>query len=217
MSLDYRTLPFPATWPGKATPSYQRKRSQFKSNWGGTLALLERELRHLNAKDVTLAIGVQDRDIRLDGGVRADARIREPGVVLSFRSGPDQLTFPCDTYDYWQDNVRAIALALQALRTVDRYGVQQGRQYQGFKALPSSTSPVRTSREAAQFIVSMSGSVNGNEADDVARVLIDRAHAQRLYRMAANREHPDRGGDTAQFAELQSCKRTLEQHHGCNL
>jgi len=32
--------------------------------------------------------------------------------------------------------VRAIALALEALRKVDRYGVRSGSQYAGFKALP---------------------------------------------------------------------------------
>jgi hypothetical protein len=35
-------------------------------------------------------------------------------------------------------NVRAIALALEALRKVDRYGVtKRGEQYAGWKALPS--------------------------------------------------------------------------------
>lgn len=40
--------------------------------------------------------------------------------------------FATDQYEKWEHNVRAIALTLEALRAVDRYGATQGRQYAGF-------------------------------------------------------------------------------------
>lgn len=40
------------------------------------------------------------------------------------------LSYPCDTFTTLQDNLRVIALALEALRMVDRYGVtRRGEQY----------------------------------------------------------------------------------------
>lgn len=193
MSLDYRTLPF---------------RSRFKANWGGTLGLLEREIRHLNGKDVTLAIGVTPREVRIDGGVRADARIREPGVVLSFRSGADQMTFPCDTYDFWQDNARAVALALEALRAVDRHGVQQGRQYQGFKALPASTNPTLSTERAAEILRLYSAS------DPLASSLA----AKDSVRAARSYTHPDaRGGDRTEWDRVQLAADRVGAHFGVQL
>lgn len=50
----------------------------------------------------------------------------------------DELSYPCDSCDNWQHNVRSIALALQALRAVDRYGVtRRAEQYRGWGKLPA--------------------------------------------------------------------------------
>lgn len=46
-----------------------------------------------------------------------------------------RMVLATDTYEHWQANVRAIALTLEALRAVDRYGATQGRQYAGFQQL----------------------------------------------------------------------------------
>jgi hypothetical protein len=208
--LEYRTAPLPTTWPGKSNG--ERGNSPFKSDWGATLSLLERELRHLNAHDVVLAIGVLAAHIRNDGGVRADARIREPGVVLSFTSGPDRLSFPCDRFNFWQDNVRAIALALEALRKVDRYGVQSGRQYQGFKALPGAgQSSIGMSTDAAALVLS---ALTG----DPPMPMTTRAGAAReAVRSARAKAHPDRGGDRLIWDDVNQAAAILSAHHGVPL
>lgn len=210
MALAYRTTPLPEVWPAK---EHRTKRpAPFKANWGGTLDLLEREIRHLNGRDVTLAIGVTPGDIRVDGCVRAAARVRNPAVVLTFRAGPDQLSFPCDRFNFWQDNVRAIALALEALRKVDRYGVQAGRQYQGFRALGAGTVAPRTPAQAAERVARFTG------FDFDADVVLQVADAARdAIRHAHLRVHPDRGGTNGDFADPQECKRILSAHHGASL
>lgn len=48
----------------------------------------------------------------------------------------DTFQFAVDKFPSWQDNLRAIALGLEALRKVERYGfVKDDEQYTGFKAL----------------------------------------------------------------------------------
>lgn len=131
--ITYRPI---TIWPGKRTQ--HRQRAKFTAKWSQTLELLDRELWHIGAQSIVLQMECDERDIRRDGVPRSDARPRGPGVILSFERGRSgHVSFPCDRYSDWQDNVRAIALSLEALRSVDRYGVtQSGEQYRGWAALP---------------------------------------------------------------------------------
>lgn len=144
------------SWPGALTKN--RKRSQFDSSLSSTLEVLRRELRYLGARGVVLQIALQEKDFRIDGYPRATARPDHPGIIISFASSNvgDQ-SYPCDTYQSWQDNLRAVALALEALRKVERYGVdKRGARYAGFKALPSGIvlPPLMSREEAAEVIAS---------------------------------------------------------------
>lgn len=48
----------------------------------------------------------------------------------------DAYQFAVDTFVHWQDNLRAIALGMEALRKVARYGIVKGNeQYSGWKQL----------------------------------------------------------------------------------
>src|SRR5947208_1880483 len=79
---------------------------------------------------------VTESDIRLDGRPRARAVASHPGVVLAFDSRHGPLKYAVDTFDRWQDNLRAIALGLEHLRAVDRYGVtRRGEQYTGWRQI----------------------------------------------------------------------------------
>jgi hypothetical protein len=186
-------------WPGDLTPEWLRKRSPFSAPFGSTLQVLGRELDNLNAQRPVLQVALRDRDIRLDGKPRADARASHPGVILGYSrrgkskrfsspaharsflaevaglvtSAPDELLyrkaaqfahpdketgshekflkvkeahrlltaddtfqFAVDMFPSWQDNLRAIALGLEALRKVERYGIaNRGEQYAGWAQL----------------------------------------------------------------------------------
>lgn len=104
-------------WPGEPTPWSRRQSAPFRSSWSSTLEVLERELRVISAKARVLQVDIAERYFRIDGYPRADARSNGPGVILTFDAFGGSLSYPCDTFDDWQDNVRAIALALEALRT----------------------------------------------------------------------------------------------------
>lgn len=110
-------------------------RSQFRGSYGKTLKDLERELDHLDAHSITIQAGFPNSKIRNDGWPYSSARPEHPGVVLQFQRGKDVLTFRSLKFSTFEENLRAIALTMDALRRVDRYGVVEGEQYQGFKQI----------------------------------------------------------------------------------
>ena len=200
-------------WPGKPTASYARRRSPFRAGWTQTSTLLDRELAQQRARQVVLQMYVRERDIRNDGMIRADARPDQPGVVLSFEGKYGPVQMPCDRFFDWQDNVRAIALSLEALRTVDRYGVtQKGEQYAGWKALPAAAGVLATPEEAARLIAKETG---WDTPDRWSTPILNSAEQfQSAYRAAAQRVHPDKGGMHEAWITLQRAVDILKRHHG---
>lgn len=189
----YLTIRPLTEWRGDRTPAGRRKAHNFLPfpsallagdiPWSETLVLLDRELSFLNAETVVLQVQVTERDIRLDGQLRADARPSDPAVRLLFDSKHGPLTYQCDRFATWKDNARAIALGLEALRKVERYGItEHGEQYKGWLAIESGT-PAVSPREVFAAVI-------GQGVDAADRSLSDRD----LWRRARAEAHPDRNG-----------------------
>lgn len=209
--LEYRVIKLPDQWPGTPTPSYQRGRPPFKAMWAQTLKDLRREVAMLGGRDVTIALDVSDFDLRNDGQLRANARPKSPAVILGFKNNKgDRFEFPCDRFGFWQDNLDAIARAMQDLRRIDRYGVKAGKQYEGFKALPERATETLTAQAAAKFISKVSGYGD-------AVILSLASSARDAIRVAQSRSHPDRGGNIDDFTLIGRCKIALELHFGAPL
>lgn len=206
MTFEYRVIPLPAVWPGRSTPDWERRRSPFKSVPGKALRLLAREIGMLNGTNVRIAIDVAPDRIRQDGMLYANARARTPAVIVLFDTPRATLQFPCDTFTFWESNVDAVARALEALRLVDRYGVQQGAQYTGFKALPASTAPTMTAEAAAVILASPTFAARD--------ILADPLRARDAWRMARARTHPDAGGTLDAWHQIETARAILEAHFG---
>jgi hypothetical protein len=162
-------------WPERENPA--PRRSLFGSSESATWSLLKRELAYLDAEDVVVQAYLREDQIKLDGWPRSGSRPSRPGVIVAFNSKFGPLQYATDTFDRFIDNVRGIALGLEALRAVDRYGVtKRGEQYTGWKALPAG----------------------GTSEDALAR-------GRRLVeeygslRAALKATHPDAGGDSEDF------------------
>jgi len=185
----------------------ERKFSQFKASWNRTLEQLEYELMQLAATGIVLQAGFHARQLRRDGWPYGDATPTHPAVILSFRDSENRaLSFPCDRYTEYTDNVRAIALSLEALRAVDRFGVtKRSEQYAGFKAIEAPKA--WTVEDAAQFIAIKAGSASG-------AVISDAGHYRSAYRVAASSLHPDKGGNPHEWKLLGDAKELLDLHHG---
>ena len=191
-------------WPGDKRLQRQRRPSPFRGSWGNTLATLDRELVHLRASDILVQGYFRSDDIRLDGWPRSGATPTEPGVIVSFKTPGGDLSFPCDTYTSWRDNLRAIALGLAALRAVERYGVtRRQEQYRGWRKLPPA--PDRMSATDALAFFALHSGFAG----------IDKGNFGQAYRAAAKRLHPDAGNENPHlFHLLAQAKEVLEASYG---
>lgn len=188
------------TWPGVTHAEHVR--SNFSAPWTATLELLNRELWHLEARDIVLQVAIEPQQFRLDGYPRAGAKQLHPGIILTMTTKVGPLSYPCDTYATWRDNLRAIALALEALRKVDRYGVtKHGEQYQGFAAIEARPASEFTDTEAVgtwlRSLVPTGGVVPNTWAI--------------LVRVAKRLAHPDQGGDTDTFDRVMRAEAYLRE------
>jgi hypothetical protein len=194
-------------WHGPRTET--RKDGTFRSSWVQTLDLLEFELGKLRAKDIVIQIedpgGIEG--IRNDGTIRMVSKNYWPGkacVVLSFESPKGSISMPCDRYEDWKDNLRAIALSLEALRAVDRYGVTRGNeQYRGWTQIGNGNG--KMSREVA---IALIASLVGANA-----VTLDQNWAtvgEAMLKRAKKLHHPDApGGSHETFVAIGQAEEVL--------
>jgi hypothetical protein len=95
------------------------------------------------------------------------------------------LRYAMDAYETYDENLRAIALTLQALRAVERYGVAKGgEQYTGWLKLESGHNEAW-----AREVIGRYGSV----------------------RDALIKSHPDHGGSTPELRDVQEARRILSE------
>jgi hypothetical protein len=191
----------------------------FKVGYSETLSLLRSELAKLGASKVYLQADVTEHDIRNDGQLRADSKPRSPRVIVSAKTKHGDVSLPCDTFTSWQANLRAIALSLEALRTVDRYGVtKRGEQYRGLKQLTAGTGPIN-SAEASAFVALHGGRQAAETAGSsltitAADLLMNTSAFEAAYKRAAKRLHVDAGGSEELWLNLQKAAAILREHHG---
>lgn len=209
-------------WPGALRASGVRERAKFMrpgrkegDRWipqspmpiSRTLTDLTRELEALRAKKIVMLIALEPSQFRIDGRPYANAKPVHPGVILSFEiPGVGTVSYPCDKYTRWEDNLRAITLSLEALRLVDRHGVtRRGEQYRGFLELEATAAPAgfSTADAAIDFLWQVSGpwEFSGPSAYAPAKIL----------RRAQQKSHPDRGGDAAIFQRVSIAETKLRE------
>lgn len=212
MILTHRPLQMP--W-GQPVTEARRSRYTFKANWSATLDLLDRELWHLDASSVVLQVDVTEADLRLDGQLRANARPDFPGVRLIVDSPRGTLSWQTDVCEFWQHNVRSIALGLEALRAVDRYGITTaGEQYKGWLQLEAGSSAADARRAAQKLLAREAWPNEQAEAQDSWSLRLgdtDFVHeSASIYRRALAKTHPDRlGGMRSRWDAVEAAGKLL--------
>lgn len=207
--LEARFVPIAQALP---RPKGGYRRCPFKAGFRNTLETMERELDALRGKDLVVEADMDRNDIRNDGFPRSSARARTPGIRLSFTSRHGALVYACSTYPTWEENLRAIALTLERLRAVERYGASAGgEQYKGWAQLPPGAGVRFTAGEwgsvedAARFILEVEGCEATDE--DVEAVVID---PRGSFREAAKKAHPDTGGSPEVMSKLNRARDFIE-------
>jgi hypothetical protein len=191
-------------WDRPRTTEAQRAR--FRAGWNDTVGTLLYEVEQLGGHLVVVQVDADASQIRRDGMLYARAQVASPAVKVSFESRHGPLTYATDRFDHWQDNVRAIALALGALRAVDRYGVSgSGEQYRGWTQIAATAAESEmTPGEACRVLADAAGMPADHAANLATPAIVIAA-----YRKAARTAHPDAGGNADVFRLITKARDVL--------
>lgn len=190
-------------WPGNLTPRDERRPSPFSSTLTSTMSVLDREIYNLadtagQQQSAEVLVAIPIGAFTKDNRPYARAIPDHPGVIFSMETKHGRVSYPADSFTTWQDNLRAIALALEALRKVDRYGVtKHGEQYRGFLALETGG---RSSVDDAVAVLSV--------AAGIPALMVESGFPYAV-RLAKRRSHPDAGGTTELWNEVAEAEGTL--------
>lgn len=208
---------YPLLWPAGTPRTTARRRSPFyqtiKAEGGvrkfprelyASWCELREELRRMGAVTPVISSMLRTKG---DGSIWADQATSkiDPGVCVYWHMRVARgdatiavpYSMPCDTYLRIEDNLYALALTIQAMRAIDRFGaVKTSQVFGGFAALPpgdASSEPVaRPWREVL-------GGVWPEEIDAADTLIL----AKGRWRKALDAVHADKGeGDQDRAVEL---------------
>lgn len=187
---------YPLQWPtGKPRTMYQSASRFGDRNIGEATAVLTKEINLLGGSSLVISSNLK---LRLDGLPYANqANPADKGVAVYFTYKKRQMCFSCDRWDRIQDNIYAIAMTINALRGIERWGsgsmVEQA--FTGFVALPAPKSPY--------------------EVLGVRQGATD-AEIDAAYRQKAKEAHPDMpGGSVSRMTELSEARDKLKGKAAC--
>jgi len=175
---------YPLTWPigWKRTDAHRRKNSPYKVSFARARDEVLHSLGLMGVRDYNVIIS-SNVPLRRDGVPLANMREPDdPGVAVYWSDHKqERRVIACDKWRTVRENVRAVGLALEAMRMLERTGSSEilNRAFTGFAALPASTEAQEDWRGVLKlnnvFVT----------ADDV----------EERYRALAKEAHPDKGGD----------------------
>ncbi|WP_049970807.1 J domain-containing protein [Haladaptatus cibarius] len=145
-------------------------------------------------------------DVQLDSGAEhqkrnpnkpyADSSFNDPGVVVYFTKGGEQMAAACDRWDNPRDNAQDLYHYLHETRMQEQRGtVTAESEYQKLQ-LPSADGGAVVASTAPCDVLDVSP-----DAPD--------AVVKGAYRELLKERHPDHGGSQEEFRELQNAKEAL--------
>lgn len=175
MSAAY-PLQWPKNWP-KTEPA-KKENGKFKQSLAGALNNLKTECARLGGKNLVLSSNY----------TLGNERPAESGVVAYFQLNEQAIAIPCDRWRLVEHNVQAIALTIEAMRGMERWGAKHmiTAMFTGFKALPH-----KASGENPLVTLGLDATKSYTEAEITA-----------AYKQRAKTEHPDAGGSNERWAKL---------------
>jgi hypothetical protein len=180
---------FPLAWPIGRPRASSRDRSQFKTTLGRAIADVSGEVRRLGGSALVISSNLE---LRRDGLPYADSRVpTDPAVAVYFTLKKKPMCFACDRWNRVEENMRAIALTIGALRGIERWGSGSmlEQAFSGFAALPAPEQPWQ--------VLGVKHDANPGDIE-------------RAYRGLAARFHPDKpDGDAEKMARINRARDQL--------
>lgn len=172
---------YPLQWPSGWPRSKGGEVSRFSTKLPAALSALRKEVELLGGKSLVLSSNV----------TLGAERPADPAVCAYFVLREKSIAIPCDRWGKVEDNVKAIALTIEAMRGMERWGAKDmiTAMFKGFVALPEKTGP-----SCWEMLgISQFGSTE--------------AHVMDAWRAKAPTAHPDHaGGSHAAMTALNEAK-----------
>ena len=186
-------LNWPAGWPrtqNPGRPKFESKSIDYEARD------IVRELRLMHATNIIINSNMQYRN---DGLPYTRQNVSDTGVAVYFKLNGDDQCIPCDKWIRLEDNLRAVAKTINAMRGIERWGAKEmvNAAFRGFKALPQS---IVTAPPHRPWNV-----VLGVNSDT------DAPTVKQAYRSAQALTHPDAGGSAAAFQEVQQAYKEWQE------
>lgn len=170
------------------------ERSKFKP---GTIVdesqSIYRQIELMGGTDIIISSNMQ---YKADGMPYYRQSVSDTGVAVYFKNANgEEQCIPCDSWISLEENMRAIAKTIEAMRGIERWGGKalMNAAFSGFKALPSAIITPPPDREKRPWWVVL-GVDRSADAPTV----------KQAYRRAQGTAHPDAGGTAYDFQEVQS-------------
>ena len=179
---------YPLQWP-KGWPKTEVKQdSRFRQTLSAALNKLKRECQFLGGKELVLSSNY----------TLGNEHPKESGVVAYFNLDQKPIAIPCDRWRAVEDNVYAIAMTIEAMRGMERWGAKHmiTAMFSGFKALPQKAGG-KDPRTVLGF----------GDTETLTEDAITAA-----YKLKAKVAHPDVGGTAEAWAELREAHDLLMQN-----
>lgn len=180
-------LQWPEHWPRTKAPV---RHGSMSRKFGHNRNEVLRQLEMLKAHSVVISSNIE---LRRDGLPYANRpQPDDRGVAVYFMLNGEQQCIPCDKWDTVEQNLRAIALTVEALRGLERWGAKEmvNAAFRGFKALPAEAIVTPYTAKPWHEVL---------EVSPTASIETIRA----AYRSMLHRHHPDKGGSEADFMAVQ--------------
>lgn len=206
------TSSYPLAWPAGKSVTRSRRRSPFGRNHTVTSGIedIRRNLKLMGARNVVVTSNLPMRN---DGQPSGSASIPSDvsrGVAVYWTVDNNPHVLACDVYFRVEENLRAIALSLEAMRGIERWGaVQAAQMFQGFQSLPAGDAVV-AQRPWRDVLAEGGAFPAGLPAADQLAI------AKARYRRMIQQVHPDAGAaaDMAATQELNQAMADAEAELG---
>lgn len=157
--------------------------------------LLLKEIRLLGGKETIISSNIP---LRRDGLPYANtSQPDDIGVAVYFKYKDKAMCFASDSYYKVEDNMRALALTIAAIRGMERWGASDmmERAFTGFLQLASPMA---------------------FDWRDVLGISTDASYedAEAAYKTARSIAHPDKGGTPEDFNKVEESFKAAKQYYG---
>lgn len=197
------TESYPLAWPLGQAKTARPKKSKFVGEAvQQRLHEIRRNLKAMGGDGIVITSNLPTR--QSDGEPRSGAIAHgDQGVAVYWRVRGRAHVMACDLWNRVTCNLRAIALTLEAMRGLRRWGAVQANQvFAGFQSLPPGAVPPPPPLDWRDVL----GESWPKDLENDELLALARARHRREMKQA----HPDAGGSTERAAELNAAMAAAE-------